>query len=75
MHKVAFDLQRLPLAQALFPHTGAQSMQQSCSLSVQGSFVTFVLLADHMHLHMVFICVAISPSVCKKKQTMQVEGE
>ena len=35
-------------------------MQQSCPLSVKGSFVIFVLTADHMHLtHMVFICVNI----------------
>jgi hypothetical protein len=34
-------------------------MEQSCLLSVKDSFVTFVLLADHMHLtYMVFICVA-----------------
>ena len=61
-HKVAFDRQRPPLSHALFPHTGAQSMQQSCPLSVKGSFVIFVLTADHMHLmHMVFTHVNICP--------------
>jgi hypothetical protein len=64
----ALDAQytRLPLVHALFSHTGAQSMQQSCPLSVKGSFVTFVLPADQMHLtHMVFICSFFPPvSVC-----------
>jgi hypothetical protein len=37
-------------------------MQQSCPLSVKGSFVAFVLPADHMHLmHMVFICIPFCP--------------
>ena len=40
-------------------------MRQSCPLSVKGSFVMFVLTAEHMHwMHMVFICVNICPQ-CK----------
>jgi hypothetical protein len=48
-------------------------MQQSCALSVKGSFVTFVLPADHMYLmHMVFICVPFCPQ-CQVQDAISVD--